>query len=201
LAAAELQAQVLLRAGEQNLAALRRTIRRVLVRLDPARFEQRHQDAMTQRGVWADYRDDGTAELLAHTGADQVMRVMALLNQLAAEVVAGETRTADQRRVDALVALASGGLPVQGPRINVTVALSTLVGDDDLAAELDGGTLIPASLARRIAADPTGTWRRLITDPAGQVRDYGRTRYRPPADLAEYIQARDRHCRFPGLPP
>src|ERR1019366_6954813 len=66
-----------------------------------------------------------------------------------------------------------------------------------LPAELEGCTLIPASLARRIAADPSGTWRRLVTDPTGQALDYGRTRYRPPADLAEHVQVRDRHCRFP----
>jgi hypothetical protein len=94
--------------------------------------------------------------------------------------------------------LASGGLTARGPRIIVTVAMSTLLGDNNLPAYLDGGGLIPASLARRIAADPTSTWRRLVTDPLGQVRDYSRTKYRPPADLTEHIQLRDQHCRFPG---
>jgi hypothetical protein len=50
---------------------------------------------------------------------------------------------------------------------------------------------------RRIAGD--ATWRRLLTDPAGgTVVDYGRTTYRPPADLADLVIARDRTCRFPG---
>jgi hypothetical protein len=40
---------------------------------------------------------------------------------------------------------------------------------------------ITAQHARDLAADPTGTWRRLLTDPIfGQVIDYGTTRYRPP---------------------
>jgi hypothetical protein len=47
-------------------------------------------------------------------------------------------------------------------------------------------------VARRIAADPTGTWRRLVTDEIGRLVDYGRTTYRPPADLAQYVIARDR---------
>ena len=43
-----------------------------------------------------------------------------------------------------------------------------------------------------------GTWRRLVTDPAsGVVIDVGRTRYRPPAGLADLVRARDRACVFP----
>jgi hypothetical protein len=49
-----------------------------------------------------------------------------------------------------------------------------------------------------IAADPTGTWRRLVTDEMGRLVDYGRSTYRPPADLARYVIARDRTCRAPG---
>lgn len=49
-----------------------------------------------------------------------------------------------------------------------------------------------------MADDPSGTWRRLLTDAAGQVIDYGRTRYRPPTALADLVRVRDRTCRFPG---
>jgi hypothetical protein len=80
----------------------------------------------------------------------------------------------------------------------VTVALSTLLGLDDQPGELDRFGPIPASVARRIAADPTGTWRRLVTDEHGQLIDHGRTTYRPPADLRQYVIARDQTCRFPG---
>jgi hypothetical protein len=69
---------------------------------------------------------------------------------------------------------------------------------DDKPGLLDGHGPIPASLARRIAADPTGTWRRLVTDPHGRLLDYGRTTYRPPADLADFVTARDATCRFPN---
>jgi hypothetical protein len=33
---------------------------------------------------------------------------------------------------------------------------------------------------------------------AGALLDVGRTSYRPPAALAEYVRTRDRTCRFPG---
>ena len=55
---------------------------------------------------------------------------------------------------------------------------------------------VPAMTAWALAAG--GTWRRLITDPvSGVVIDVGRTRYRPPAGLADLVRARDRACVFP----
>ena len=55
---------------------------------------------------------------------------------------------------------------------------------------------VPAMTAWALAAG--GTWRRLVTDPAsGVVIDAGRTRYRPPAGLADLVRARDRACVFP----
>ena len=55
---------------------------------------------------------------------------------------------------------------------------------------------VPAMTAWALAAG--GTWRRLITDPVGgTVVDVGRTRYRPPAGLADLVRARDRACVFP----
>ncbi|WP_309341834.1 HNH endonuclease signature motif containing protein [Actinomyces oris] len=55
---------------------------------------------------------------------------------------------------------------------------------------------VPAMTARALAAG--GTWRRLVTDPVGgTVIDVGRTRYRPPAGLADLVRARDRACVFP----
>jgi hypothetical protein len=51
-------------------------------------------------------------------------------------------------------------------------------------------------LARSLGAE--GTWRRLLTDPvSGTLLDYGRTTYTPPAGLADFVRARDLHCRFP----
>ncbi|OLO51847.1 HNH endonuclease [Actinomyces oris] len=55
---------------------------------------------------------------------------------------------------------------------------------------------VPALTAWALAAG--GTWRRLVTDPVGgTVVDVGRTRYRPPAGLADLVRARDRACVFP----
>ncbi|HEY8717835.1 DUF222 domain-containing protein, partial [Pengzhenrongella sp.] len=88
-----------------------------------------------------------------------------------------------------------GGIAAQ-VRIDVTVSLATLLGLDEDPAQLAGYGAITAQTARRLAAN--GTWRRLVTDPqTGTVLDVGKTRYRPPADLAEIIRARDPYCVSP----
>lgn len=82
-------------------------------------------------------------------------------------------------------------------QINVTVSLTTLLGLADEPAELAGYGPIDPATARRLASE--GTWRRIITDPrSGAVLDVGRTRYRPPADLADHVRHRDRACARPG---
>ena len=84
-------------------------------------------------------------------------------------------------------------------RIDVTVALSTLLCLDDEPAELAGFGPISAEQARAFAAG--GAWRRIVTDPlSGTVLDVGRTRYRPPRALVEHVMARDRVCVAPGCP-
>jgi Domain of unknown function (DUF222) len=117
-----------------------------------------------------------------------------------------DARSADQRRADALIdvftrVLSDPSLPEQHrhrPAINVTVSISTLLGCDNQPAHLDGYGPITAALARRIATDQTGTWRRLVTDHTGQLLDHGRRTYRPPANLTHHIIARDQTCTFPG---
>ncbi len=92
---------------------------------------------------------------------------------------------------------AAPGIRIPKIRIDVTVALSTLMGLDELPAELAGLGPIPADQARALALG--GTWRRIVTDPlTGTVLDVGRTRYRPPAALAEHVIARDGVCAAPG---
>lgn len=82
-------------------------------------------------------------------------------------------------------------------QVHVTMPLTSLIGLDDLPGELAGYGPIPAQLAREFAAD--ATLRRLVTDPlSGTVLDVGTTMYRPPTGLAEFVKARDQHCRFPG---
>jgi hypothetical protein len=118
-----------------------------------------------------------------------------------------DERSYDQRQADALVdmgvwVLHQDCLPrEQGlrPTIQVTMTLETLLGLSDQPADLDGVGPLPASIARHLAFDPTGTWRRLIIDPInGRCLDYGQSVYKPPPDLREHLIATNRTCVFPG---
>jgi hypothetical protein len=201
------QARVLPRAGGQTLGEFKRSVRRAVHALDPTRVEDQRAHAMTERRVCVTARDDGMSELWALLPAEGAAAIMAAVDALAPVTSATDPRSADQRRADALVDLGIAALhdpllpKTQGmrPSIQVTVAASTLLGLDDQPAELAGHGPIPASVARHLAADPTGTWRRLLTDPTtGHLLDYGHTTYRPPRDLTDYVTARDHTCTFPG---
>jgi hypothetical protein len=82
------------------------------------------------------------------------------------------------------------------PLIHIVMPYSTLTGADDQPCELIGYGPIPAEPAREIAAD--AVWKRLLTDPvSGALLDHGRSTYRPPQALADYVRARDQECRNP----
>lgn len=81
--------------------------------------------------------------------------------------------------------------------VNVTVPATALLGRDDEPAELEWYGSITPGAARELSRN--AVWRRILTDPlSGTVLDVGRTRYRPPADLAEHILLRDMTCVWPG---
>jgi HNH endonuclease len=72
------------------------------------------------------------------------------------------------------------------------------LGLDDQPGHLTGYGPITADTARRLAAEESGTWRRLLTDPdTGALLDISAHRYRPPQRLRDYLAARDDTCAFP----
>jgi hypothetical protein len=202
--AAAVEARVLPRAPAQTVGEFKRAVRRAVKTADARRDEQRHQDAVSERRVVCTPREDGTAEIWALLPADGARIVMAGLARYAKPAGPADDRTADQRRADALVELGLAAMTdprVPGkpkPAVSITVGLETLLGDNDQPAEMTGYGPIPASMARRIAADPSGTWRRLITDPAGRLLDYGSRTYKPPTELDRHVKTRDRTCVVPG---
>jgi hypothetical protein len=114
--------------------------------VNATRVEEQRQQAMQERRVCLTPRSDGMAELWALLPADGAAAVMAGVHALASVTSSDDDRTFDQRRADALVdlgvaALHDPQLPrAQGmrPAVQVTVALSTLLGCDDQPGELAG---------------------------------------------------------------
>ncbi len=203
--------RVLARAPEQSLAQTKQAVRRAVIALDPGTAEQRHHRARAERHVRIAPAEHGMAWLMSLLPAEDARAVYARLDTTAhtTKTVAAEHRTLDQLRADTLIATiltdardepqtTHVATPGRRPAVSVVVPLSVLVEDDEQPGWLDGHGPITAGHARRIAHDPTGTWRRLVTDPvSGQILDYGTTRYRPPPRLVEHVMTRDGECAFP----
>jgi Domain of unknown function (DUF222) len=185
---------------------LRRRVRRAAMALDPVTAEERHQRARCDRMVGYFPGEDGMAALSVVLGAPEAQLIYTRLTAAATLLPARDARTMDQKRADLLVDAVLSGLPVEGlpvlqgrrPTINVVISADTLLGLDDQPAQLTGYGPITAQAARRLAADQSGTWRRLLTDPdTGALLDIGEHRYRPAQRLRDFVSARDDVCAFP----
>jgi hypothetical protein len=205
----ELEQDVLTYAETHSVADTRRKVKRMLLRLDPELAAERLRQRVKDREVY-DFPADvpGMHRFGALLPSQGSAELMAALEFMAAQPAAGDGRSKKQRMADALMqmgrdVLAGGcshcGLPARpvGPAVNVCVAESTLLGLDEQAGTLNGDP-IPAELARALAADQNGTWRRIVTDALGELKDYGRSTYEPPTALRDHVQARDVGCRFPN---
>jgi hypothetical protein len=183
----------------------RQRVRRACMALDPVTAEQRHQRALADRTVGYMPGEDGMASLPVVLGAPEAQLIYTRLTAAATLLPAEDPRTMDQKRADLLVDAVLSGIPADGlpvlqgrrPSINVVVSADTLLCLDDQPAHLSGYGPITAQTARRLAADQSGTWRRLLTDPdSGALLDIG-DKYRPPQRLRDFIAARDDVCAFP----
>jgi hypothetical protein len=198
---AQVEAYALARAEDATVAQFKATLKRAVARFDRRDKTKQHEDAVAKRRVDFIAQDDGTTDLFASAlPSDAAAAMRDLIHRLAARSRGLDERTADQRRADTLIDLVLGDRPEEQvrPTVQVTVAMSTLLGVDEQPGDLAGTGTIPAGLARALAFDPNGTWRRLVTDEAGQFLDATPDTYRPGAALDRHIRHRDQTCRFPG---
>jgi hypothetical protein len=202
----EFENRVIERAADQTVSQLRQSARRAAVALDPATAQQRHIRALADRRVGFQPAEDGMAELPVLVGAVEGQLIFTRLTAAATLLPAEDPRTMDQKRADLLVDAVLSGLPhdampeLQGrrPAIQVVVSADTLLNLDDEPGHLTGYGPLTAETARRLAADQSGTWRRLLTDPdTGHLLDISTDRYRPSQRLRDYLTARDGVCAFP----
>ena len=188
-------------------------VKTTIAKLAPEEFEEIVDRARDSRRVSCYPEADGMATVVAILPAEDAQTVMKsieayILKRNQEDEVDAEWSmlSADMKRADALTAIASQALgamaddvrPHRRPiTISVAVDLPTLLGLAENPGQLAGYGAIPASVARKLAAD--GTWQRFVSDPTtGNLLDFGREKYIPPQELVDYLLARDRTCRFPG---
>ena len=211
--AGEVEARVVPQAAGGTRAQLAGRLRRAVLAADPAAAQVRQERARADRRVEVFPLSDGMAGLTYLDTAERVQGLFLWLTGRAQSVKAraatgpapADPRSLDQVRADVLADLGEHGLAAEDlplrhgrrPQILVTVAVTTLLGLDELPGELAGYGPIAADTARRIAAE--GVWRRLLTDPrTGRFDEMSLESYEPPQDLVHHVIARDRTCRSPG---
>ncbi|AKK26564.1 HNH endonuclease signature motif containing protein [Mycobacterium sp. EPa45] len=154
---------------------------------------------------------DGMAEIYGRVRAADAAAFDQRLNELAATVCRNDSRTARQRRTDALGAWSAGAsvmncdcgsdeCPARSGDaaepgqivIHLLAETKTITGEADTPALLPGYGAIPAETVRTLAAQvklrPVIGGKELGAEP----------HYRPSTALAEFIRCRDLTCRFPG---
>lgn len=180
---------------------------------DPDAVRERRLEAENQRHIAITATDNGMAEINGSVAATAATAFDRRLSQLAKQVCPADPRTMDQRRADALAALAENrglacacGQPECRMRghddkrnrigaqviINVVASEHTVYADGAGPGYLDGYGVIDAEQVRQLAAAASLLVANPVTSPVEALR------YQPSAALDRAVRCRDLTCRFPG---
>jgi|HubBroStandDraft_6_1064221.scaffolds.fasta_scaffold01666_5 hypothetical protein len=197
--------------------AMRTLTQATRLRLDPDGVLADANHAHERRWFECDQTYGGVFVLRGELDAEGGALVKTAIDALSHGMSRGETRSASQRRADALVDLAALQLRCgdhrdvhgQRPHLTVTVGAETLrSGADATPAELGGVGPIHPETARRIACDAARTVVMLarLSDgsastaqsASAQPLSVGRATRTVPAHIRTALHLRDHGCRFPG---
>jgi hypothetical protein len=191
-------------AGEMVPSRLRAKARTWRERHHPDSIEKRHTRSAADRRVEYSPDRDGMAWITAYLPADQAAGIWDRITA-AARAMQGptESRTLAQLRADTAAAWLLGGqadlIPSPKAQVLVTVPVFALMGLTNEPATLDGYGPIPPSMARTLVADGAASFHRVLTDPRdGAPLEIGRTSYRIPTAMRQWLRLRDGKCPFPG---
>jgi hypothetical protein len=182
--------------------------------VDPGAAKERRVTADNARHVTVVAEPNGTARLRGRLSAPAAAVFDKRLSQMATSVCAGDSRTLEQRRADATLALGEGRAlacdcgqpdcptrdgedPAPAPArlvINVIASAETVEGRGEQPGHLEGYGVIDAGQVHQLAGSAT---LRLLTEPNVSVAEA--LRYQPSAALERWIRCRDLICRFPGV--
>jgi hypothetical protein len=184
-------------------------IDKIVVKADRDALRARTQ-SQVDREVYIGLRTDGLCELSGSLLHPDGVALDTRLNALAATVCPHDPRTRDQRRADALGALAAGadrlgcrcGRPdcAAGARRASSPVVIHVIAEH---ATLDGAGAEPGSevaadglISAELIAELAGTAKLLpLIHPGDSPPEPG---YTPSAALADFVRCRDLTCRWPG---
>lgn len=191
-------------AGTLNLTdpvALRRTVRRLVQRVDPDGQAARARAARRDRGVRLVPGEDAMCTLIGELPAEVAACAYARVDGIARTLRnAGDQRNLDQLRADVYADLLLGRdpgatAPAGAAMVFLHIPIDAALTITDDGCELAGYGPIPGPIAREIMTNEHSLWRTVLTEPGtGALKDLGRRRRRPSQTLRDLIAVRDREC-------
>ena len=180
---------------------------KIVVKADRDAVRQRIK-SQSDREVYIGERTDGLCELSGTVLQPDGMALDERLNALAATVCPHDPRTRDQRRADALGALAAGAdrlgcrcarsdcaagaRPPAGPVVIHVIAEQASLNGSGPGSEMAADGLITPELIAELA----GTAKLVpLVHPGDAAPE---PRYTPSKALADFVRCRDLTCRWPG---
>ncbi|AQA05577.1 hypothetical protein BVC93_27975 [Mycobacterium sp. MS1601] len=201
-------------------------IDRAILNVDPEGAKERRACADTQRRVSVKSLRNGMGEIRIYASAPVVAKVEARLTQMSVTVCRNDPRTPEQRRVDAVDAIADGSFhlacacgledcPAPSPHtittaapaqvvINVIAPAATVTGDGEDPGFLQGYGVVDADQVRELADHP-GTVLRDVHNPDTHPSTPTLTRegtsillrHSWSAAMDRWLRARALTCSFP----
>ncbi|MGN6475176.1 MAG: DUF222 domain-containing protein [Mycobacteriales bacterium] len=180
----------------QDFPRFSASLRRWLSRLDPD-FVKRAINARSQVTVEHVAGDDGTGKLYIDAPLEKTALIDTALRAYAAATKSSRGGTADERKLDALVAWAESYLTSEGaPRrhgraygVQLVVDAPTMFGLANHPAEIPGYGMVPAEAALELLAEGSPLRRLIIDEHDGHLLHYGTKTYLAPPPLADHLIA------------
>lgn len=189
------EAAFLEKAREQNVSEFRKTCEHARHAQDPSGFAEAERERHEHRFLKLSPQEDGALAFRGWLDPEASSRLRSALEPLARKSGAGDDRTREQRLADALVEATTGG---QQTELVVSCTLETLEGRaGSPAAETEWGGLLSGESVERLVCGGA-TLRRLVLDGDGVVIDFGRRKRLLSAQARRALEARDKHCVWPG---
>ena len=189
------EAAFLEKAREQNVSEFRKICEHARHAQDPRGFAETERERHEHRFLKLSPQEDGALAFRGWLDPEGGSRLRSALEPLARKSGVGDDRTREQRLADALVEATTGGQPTE---LVVSCTLETLEGRaGSPAAETEWGGLLSGESVERLVCGGA-TLRRLVLDGDGVVIDFGRRRRLLSTQARRALEARDKHCVWPG---
>ena len=183
------------KAREQDVTEFRKTCEHARHAQDPSGFVETEREAHEFRSLQLSPQEGGGLRLQGWLDPEGGSRLRSALEPLAKKNGVGDDRTRQQRLADALLEATAGD---QQTELVVTCSLETLEGRaGSPAAETEWGGLLSGETVERLGCGGASL-RRLVLDSAGVVIDFGRKQRLLSPQARRALEARDKHCVWPG---